>query len=114
MKFLLPLTINILFALNERNLLKYNGIVVSQCESMFYDLELIKSMHEFKKKYFKYVKYYYTMVPTYPSGTIGFQFCSEMDYSHRKNNVDKIDGLKYYNSSIHSSSFLTPNFTKDL
>ncbi len=81
---------------------------------MDYDRDLIKEMHKFKKKYFKYVKYYYTMVPTYPSGTIGFQFCSEMDYSQRKNNLDKIDGLKYYNSSIHSSSFITPNFISNL
>ena len=97
-----------------KKILKFGGIIVSQSESMFYDCDLIKKMHEFKKKYFKYVKYYYTMVPTYPSGTIGFQFCSEMDYSHRKNNVDKIDGLKYYNSHIHSSSFVTPNFISNL
>ena len=102
------------FYLNLKNLLKPNGIVVSQSESMFYDYDLIKEMHEFKKRYFKYVKYYYTMVPTYPSGTIGFQFCSEMDYSQRKNNLDKINGLKYYNSSIHSSSFVTPNFISNL
>lgn len=97
-----------------KKILKFGGIIVSQSESMFYDCDLIKKMHEFKKKYFKYVKYYYTMVPTYPSGNIGFQFCSEMDYSHKKNNVDKIDGLKYYNSYIHSSSFVTPNFISNL
>ena len=97
-----------------KKILKFGGIIVSQSESMFYDRDLIKEMHKFKKKYFKYVKYYYTMVPTYPSGTIGFQFCSEMDYSQRKNNLDKIDGLKYYNSSIHSSSFVTPNFISNL
>jgi spermidine synthase len=97
-----------------KKILKFGGIIVSQSESMFYDFNLIKEMHEFKKRYFKYVKYYYTMVPTYPSGSIGFQFCSEMNYSNIKNNVDKIDGLKYYNSSIHSSSFVTPNFISNL
>ena len=111
------------FYLNLKNLLKYNGIVVSQCESMFYDMELIKNMHEFKKKYFDYVKYYYTMVPTYPSGNIGFQFCSNIDYSHNKvsNNMmrnshklDNLDDLKYYNTSIHFSSFVTPNFISNL
>jgi spermidine synthase len=61
------------FYSNLKNLLKYNGIIVSQSESMFYDLDLIKNMHEFKKKY-----------------------------------------LKYYNSSIHFSSFVTPNFISNL
>jgi spermidine synthase len=54
------------------------------------------------------------MVPTYPSGSIGFQFCSEKDYFYEKNNIDKIDGLKYYNSSVHFGSFLTPNFISNL
>ena len=88
---------------------------------MFYDLDLIKSMHEFKKKYFDYVKYYYTMVPTYPSGNIGFQFCSNVDYSHNKVSntimnykLDNFYDLKYYNSSIHFSSFVTPNFISNL
>jgi spermidine synthase len=111
------------FYVNLKNLLKRNGIVVSQSESMFYDLELIKNMHEFKKKYFNYIKYYYTMVPTYPSGNIGFQFCSNIDYSHNKvsNNMmrnshklDNLDDLKYYNNSIHFSSFVTPNFISNL
>ena len=109
------------FYSNLKSLLKYNGIIVSQCESMFYDLDLIKSMHEFKKKYFKYVKYYYTMVPTYPSGNIGFQFCSNVDYSHNKVSntimnykLDNFYDLKYYNSSIHFSSFETPNFISNL
>ena len=106
------------FYSNLKNLLKNNGIVVSQCESMFYDLDLIKNMHKFKSKYFKHVKYYYTMVPTYPSGSIGFQFCSNIDYSHNKvsNNImknsyklDNLDDLKYYNNSVHFSSFVMPN-----
>ena len=109
------------FYSNLKNLLKYNGIIVSQSESMFYDLDLIKNMHEFKKKYFKYVKYYYTMVPSYPSGNIGFQLCSNVDYSHNKVSntimdfkVDNFYDLKYYNSSIHFSSFVTPNFISNL
>jgi spermidine synthase len=97
-----------------KKILKSDGIIVSQSESMFYNFDLIRNMHKFKKKYFKYVKYYYTMVPTYPSGSIGFQFCSEKDYFYEKNNIDKIDGLKYYNSSVHFGSFLTPNFISNL
>ena len=101
------------FYTDLKKILKFGGIIVSQSESMFYDFDLIKEMHKFKKKYFNFVKYYYTMVPTYPSGSIGFQFCSEIDYSSKQNNLDKIDGLKYYNSSVHSSSFITPNFVSN-
>ena len=102
------------FYSNLKKILKINGIVVSQSESMFYDLDLIKKMRDFKKKYFSHVKYYYTMVPTYPSGNIGFQFCSDTNYSNVINIIDKSNGLKYYSSSIHSSSFITPNFISNL
>lgn len=94
-----------------KNLSK-NGIVVSQSESMFYNEELIKELYLFKRKYFKVIRYYYTLVPTYPSGTIGFHFCTNGEYlpiDINYNGVDNFDKLKYYNECMHNSSFLTPN-----
>ena len=98
------------FYSNLKKALKLKGIVVSQSESMFYDEDLIKKMYEFKRKYFNAVRYYYTLVPTYPSGTIGFHFCSDGHYLPIDGDFfEKIEGLKYYNEFIHSSSFTTPN-----
>jgi spermidine synthase len=95
------------FYLNLKQLLTYYGIIVSQSESMLYHKDLIIKMSEFKQKYFNVVKYYYTMVPTYPSGVIGFHFCSQ--YSYPLSIKTKISNLKYYNEHIHKSSFVTPN-----
>jgi spermidine synthase len=97
------------FYSNLKKALKIKGIVVSQSESMFYDKDLIKKMYKFKRQYFNAVRYYYTLVPTYPSGTIGFHFCSDGHYLPIDGDFfEKIEGLKYYNEFIHNSSFLTP------
>ena len=95
------------FYADLKEVIKPKGIIVSQSESMFYNNDLIEEMSIFKKKYFQVVKYYYTMVPTYPSGTIGFHFCSQNSYHFIIQT--KVKGLKYYNDQIHQSSFITPN-----
>ncbi len=100
------------FYSNLKKALKVKGIVVSQSESMFYNKDLIQDMFEFKRKHFNVVRYYYTLVPTYPSGTIGFHFCSDGHYlpiDINNDSFDRMEGLKYYNEMIHNSSFLTPN-----
>jgi spermidine synthase len=100
-----------------------HGIIVSQSESMFYNANMISDMKEFKTKYFRSVEYYYTMVPTYPSGTIGFQICSDGYHLSKSRfgvlqpggvmtNWEEITGLKYYNFEIHKSSFILPNGVK--
>ncbi len=87
-----------------------DGIVITQSESMFYDNGLIKKIFDFNRKIFKAAKYYYTMIPTYPSGSIGFSFCSKK-YDPVKHARDKkIGDLKYYNIDIHKSSFILPAF----
>tara|TARA_R100000278_G_scaffold122124_1_gene107546 strand:- start:809 stop:1630 length:822 start_codon:yes stop_codon:yes gene_type:complete len=99
------------FYSNLKKALKDRGIVVSQSESMFYNRDLIEEMFLFKRKYFNAVRYYYTMVPTYPSGTIGFHFCSDGHYlpiDINDDSFDRMSDLKYYNEFIHQSSFLTP------
>jgi spermidine synthase len=93
--------------------IREHGIIVSQSESMFYNADMISKMETFKRKYFKEVKYYYTLVPTYPSGTIGFQFCSDGHYvPNAITNWDDLGELKYYSHGIHKSSFILPNGVK--
>ncbi|GAB4113768.1 MAG: polyamine aminopropyltransferase [Candidatus Caldatribacteriota bacterium] len=97
--------------------LKKEGIVVTQAESFFYDQEIIRSLFSFIKEIYPIAEYYYTMVPTYPSGVIGFTFCSKKYHPIKDFNLEKtlsLKNLKYYNPEIHRSSFVLPNFAQKL
>jgi spermidine synthase len=91
--------------------LKKEGIAVTQSESMFYDKDVIKELFSFSKKLFPIVKYYYTLVPSYPSGMIGFSLCSKKYDSF---NDKGIKGLKYYNADMHKASFKLPSFMEKI
>lgn len=99
--------------------LRKGGIIASQGECLWLHLDLIKDMHVFCKEIFPSVDYYYTCVPTYPSGQIGFMLCgTEPNTKFREpvrtftdEEVDKM-GLKYYNSEIHRASFVLPHFAR--
>ncbi len=73
------------------NSLKGDGIMVSQLESMFYNPDIISKTLGRIRSVFKRAWYYYTVIPTYPSGTIGFSFASKKfdpvtDYNPKKMN----------------------------
>ncbi|MDD9954316.1 MAG: polyamine aminopropyltransferase [Candidatus Woesearchaeota archaeon] len=89
------------------NALADNGIAVTQSEAMFYDKELIQKIQTFSKKIFPIVHYYYTMVPTYPSGSIGFSFCSKGPQHKAQKNVPN---CTYYTKEIHDAAFILPKF----
>lgn len=101
---------------NVYRALTVEGIVVSQSEGMFYHQDFIVNLVAQNKKIFPYVAYYYTLIPTYPSGSIGFSFCSKK-YTH----IDKLDikkisalrNLKYYNLDIHIAAFVLPQFMQE-
>ena len=96
--------------------LKIGGIVVSQAESFFYHEKIIKGLFSFIKDIYPISEYYYTLVPTYPSGVIGFTFCSKKYHPIKDFNETealKINDLKYYNEDIHRASFDLPNFARD-
>ncbi|HZK40516.1 MAG TPA: polyamine aminopropyltransferase [Atribacterota bacterium] len=96
--------------------LKDDGVVVTQAESFFYHQKIIKSLFSFIKDIYPISEYYYTLVPTYPSGVIGFTFCSKK--YHPTNNFDETEALKltdlrYYNKDIHKAAFNLPTFAQD-
>ena len=96
--------------------LKNNGIVVTQAESFFYHKKIIKSLFSFIKEIYPISEYYYTLVPTYPSGIIGFTFCSRkyhpiLDFNETE--ILKLKDLKYYNKEIHKASFALPAFVQE-
>ncbi|MFH1235168.1 MAG: polyamine aminopropyltransferase [Candidatus Diapherotrites archaeon] len=93
--------------------LKGDGILVSQMESVYYDRKFIAETLSKIRRFFPLVRYYYTLIPTYPSGTIGFAFASKKycplkDYSPKKPSKP----LKYYNAGIHKACFALPEFAK--
>lgn len=94
------------------------------------------------KDVFPIVNYYNASVPTYPSGSIGFFFCSKR-YGHNEvmntrtasrasaptppgsdeqydvhggmaNMKSNIEPMKYYTSEIHHGAFILPGFLKAL
>ena len=96
--------------------LKNNGIVVTQAESFFYHQKIIKSLFSFIKEIYPIPEYYYTLVPTYPSGVIGFTFCSKKyhpisDFNQQE--ALKLKDLRYYNKDIHKAAFILPNFVQE-
>ncbi|NIM11823.1 MAG: polyamine aminopropyltransferase [Candidatus Aminicenantes bacterium] len=88
-----------------------DGIVVTQSESFLFHKDIIKDIASFSRKIYPIYFYYYTMVPTYPSGVIGFSFCSKKyhpinDFKPEK--VDALEGLKYYSKDMHKAAFVLP------
>ncbi len=95
------------------NSLKKDGIMVNQFQSMFYEKKLIKEITKTIKKIFPKFWYYYTLVPSYPSGTIGFGFASKKHSPLNPKNKN-IKDLKYYNLEIHKASFVLPKFMEKI
>jgi spermidine synthase len=97
--------------------LRGEGIAVTQCESFFLHQHVIRGVFSFARNLFPKLGYYSTLVPTYPSGVIGFFFCSL-----RRDPVEDIEeerfsalqGLRYYTPKVHRASFTLPRFAADL
>lgn len=89
------------------------GIAVTQCESIYLHEHVIRGVFSFAKALYPKLGYYYTLVPTYPSGLIGFFFCSlERDPIKDIDAVRaaQLKGLKYYTPAVHRASFTLPRF----
>lgn len=93
--------------------LKDDGIAVAQCESFFFHGDLIKDVLATNKSLYPIVEYYYTLVPTYPSGMIGFSFCSKKYKPKDIFNKPAPKDLKYYTPEVHHASFCLPMFTRE-
>jgi spermidine synthase len=102
------------FYQNIHRALKSDGVMVIQAESMYFHRDFIVSLHKQVRELFPIAKYYHTLVPTYPSGTIGFLFGSKlhgpMDFLGK--NTQSLPDLDYYSPEIHAASFAVPQFLK--
>ena len=94
--------------------LRADGIAVTQSESFYYHGDIVKRLTGYAKKHYAVSGYYFTVVPTYPSGTIGFTFCSKKYHPLADLNEARAKALEpeltYYNAAIHRGSFALPNF----
>ncbi|KAB2020427.1 hypothetical protein ERO13_D07G065100v2 [Gossypium hirsutum] len=104
--------------------LRPGGVMCIQAESLWYQPFDIKQLISSFRHIFKgSISYAWTIVPTYPSGVIGFLLCSTegpyVDFKVPVNPIDpdQISGvakqpLKFYNSEVHSAAFCLPTFAK--
>jgi spermidine synthase len=105
------------FFLGLSDALNDDGIAVTQAESFYYHTDIVARLAGYSKKHFKVPAYYYTIVPTYPSGIIGFTFNSKkyhpVDDYNEKRVLSMKANLRYYNSWIHTGSFALPTFIQN-
>lgn len=105
------------------SVLSENGLLCMQGENMFLHLDLISDLINFCKNLFPSVAYFNTLVPTYPSGSIGFVICSKLK-EHALDTVcisaqkeyermESSNAFKYYSSEVHQAAFVLPKFVTE-
>ncbi len=99
------------------NCLSESGIVVSQCESVFYEKEMQAKMYSILKNQFSVCELYNYSNMCYPAGLWSFSFSSKKYHPTKDFIADKyltknID-YKYYNKDIHYGAFCLPQFQLD-
>jgi spermidine synthase len=90
------------------NALTPDGILATQAENFLLHGKIIKELLSFGKKLFPVARYYYTQVPTYPGGMIGFTFFS------RKHGQEDLVDSRYAASGMKPEDFRfwSPDFHK--
>jgi len=111
------------FYTNCYNALKKNGILVAQGESPKFNEKAFSELNHTLQGIFGEDKAPVSLffVPTYPTGMWSFQYGikgdlnpKELADSYQVDSFVSEQKLRYYNSEIHTGTFATPNFVKDL
>ena len=99
------------FYTKARNALREGGVLCTQAECLWNNLDLISELFSDCAPLFGQCEYAYTTVPTYPSGQIGFMIC--------RNGTEPVtapvrahpapETLSYYTSELHAASFMCAN-----
>lgn len=105
------------FFADIKRALKQDGIFVNQAENFAYKshFDVVKKLFEFLPSLFENRGYYYTIIPTYPAGMIGFTFLSKSvnPYAFAIDEKRIPEGLKYYSAEMHRASFALPRYARD-
>lgn len=103
------------FYTHMKKALTPGGVAVTQCESIYLHGHVIRGVYSFAKDLFPKLGYYCTLVPTYPSGIIGFFFCSLGPDPVQDIDLDRakaLQDLRYYTPEVHRSAFALPRFAQ--
>ncbi|XP_062114950.1 spermidine synthase 1-like [Humulus lupulus] len=103
--------------------LRPGGVLCIQAESIWFkSLDLQQLFSKYRRIFKGSTDYAWTIVPTYPSGVIGFLLCSkegpnDVDFRNPVNPIHPDENygvakepLKFYNSEVHSAAFCLPSF----
>lgn len=102
------------FYQDAHDALRENGVMCTQAESIWLHLNLIVDMSQFISKMFAKCEYAYTLIPTYPSGMIGFFLCSKNAQGCKTvQRTPAVEELRYYTPEIHAASFVLPKFAAE-
>jgi spermidine synthase len=120
------------FYKNISHALTEDGLMVIQAESLFYDRTFIADLYKQAQTIFPIVGYYNTLVPSYPSGSIGFILASKKysplddtqkspkkEKKKKKSDKEKKSRflpapLEFYTPDMHRASFALPAFLQRL
>ncbi len=102
------------FYKNIHKILSDDGIVVSQCESPYYEVEAQTSLLKVLNQVFDDVFIYNFHNLTYPGGLWSFSFATKKHHPINDFKKERVleSGLKfqYYTPELHSASFALPQF----
>ncbi len=96
--------------------LKEDGILVTQAENPLLHGSIIRDLISHGKKLFPIHRYFYTAVPTYPGGLIGFTFFSRRydTTEHLEEKLNQpaygkvLEELRYWTPDHQTSAFVLP------
>lgn len=92
--------------------LRADGILVPQSDSMFYYPERVSKIAAHLREIFASVDFYTTHVPTYPSGLWTFGFASKGVHPYTNLDPARVaviaEQLDYYNIELHRAAFALP------
>ncbi len=101
--------------------LKADGIFAAQTESPFFNKNLIKDIGKIIREIYEKSSLYLASIPVYPSGLWSFTAGSKkydtkvINESYNNFNFTGLESdLKYYSREIHRTSFILPNFIKEI
>ncbi|XP_056176764.1 spermidine synthase 2-like [Syzygium oleosum] len=103
--------------------LSHGGVMSAPADSFWLDnFQMEDTINECRKIFKGSVRYAWSTVPSYSSGTIGFVLCSNdgpaVDFEKPVNPLDtENNGVakgppKFYNPQIHAAAFCLPSFAK--